>query len=192
MPVLVAVGGDRAKGVGQRHHRAQTLVVRRLREGPRVAERHRPEAPGLLAVAGAHAALHVEDRDAIHRAAAEHVRRAIGVSLERVRDLDDADVGGAGRAHGSACCTPSAAPKAARERNGAMPAARAHRPSIRWRRDRRGGEERACAHYPRERRATPLEHEADAAVEDPAVERRPRADRPAAVGQAASGGSSGS
>ena len=97
MAALVAGGGDRLQLVGQRLHRAQPGVLRRRRKRPGVAERHRSEAPRLpRRRRRAHAAVDVQERDAIDRAPAELIRRAVAELLELVIDLDDADVGGAG------------------------------------------------------------------------------------------------
>ena len=63
-------------------HRAEGRVVghRARGERPHVAERHGAEAPGALAAARLHAAADVEQRDAVHDAAAELVGRAVDVS----------------------------------------------------------------------------------------------------------------
>jgi hypothetical protein len=93
MAPFVAAGGQLAKRGRQRLHRAESLVLRRRRKRPRIAERHGAESPGLLASAGAHAAPNVEQRHTINGSSAELIRRAIAKFLERMRDVDDADVG---------------------------------------------------------------------------------------------------
>ena len=90
MAALVTGRGQRPELPGERFHRVQTDVLGSGRKGPGVAQRHRPETRGLLAVAQADAAGDVQNRHPVHGSAAEHVRRAIRELLERVADLEDA------------------------------------------------------------------------------------------------------
>jgi hypothetical protein len=99
MAGFIARGRHVAQPCGKGTHRAESRLLRGRRKRPRVAERHRTESLRLSAVAGPHAARDIEQRDPIHRAAAELIRRSVHKLLERVGDFDDAYVGWTGRSH---------------------------------------------------------------------------------------------
>ena len=80
---------------GKRDHGAESGLLRSRGERPRVAERHRSEAPGFAAFPRPDAAIHVQEGYSIHGAPAELVWRSVAVILESVIDLDNANIGGA-------------------------------------------------------------------------------------------------
>ena len=97
--VIVAGGGHVAQFPRKRAHRAEPRLLRCRGKGPRVAERHRAEAPRFAPTAGPHAASDVQERDAINGAAAELVRRAVLEVLEQMTDFEDPHVVGASCRH---------------------------------------------------------------------------------------------
>ena len=124
---FVAGGRDLPQIVRQRAHGADAGLVRHGRKRPGVAERHRSESPGFASAGGADPAVDVQQRDAIDRAAAELIGRAIAELLVPVIDLDDAGVGRPGASVPRALDgnTPRATQRVRRRAPPAQPGARA-------------------------------------------------------------------
>src|SRR5687768_17896570 len=96
MADLGAVAGHPLDTRRQRSHRLERCVVRHRGRWkcPHVAERHRSEAPGGLAVSCGDAAANVQQRGAVDNPAAELIRRAVHVIFVAMNNFGDTDIGG--------------------------------------------------------------------------------------------------